>query len=1692
MDKDSERERKHQQQQNERQQEIVIATGGSVDEHFEESLRRAKEKHQQQQQQQQQQRSPWNSTLPLSVHPPLSHSSILMPGMLTSAPQSVLAPPVPPTQATISITSRTDLSKSSQNLSQLNSQQLYEAQRKVALGIPPNYQADRSRKEFDKQRNDYFNSFMSRMPLDWSQQAEIEKQQQRVHAQVQAHVQAQAQQQAQQAAQKQAQQQAQAQQQKQMQYSQKYAAIPQQQSPSAKPDLYKLGSDAASITPIGYSFAPYIARDSKGQLKEHPSPQLLHEMQQNSQSGVIVKHDTKSSQQKSSLHQPYANIPSSVSHHPAYDSYPSAPVVNNSDRYARGLATISTSPQNQQQPPSQKQSPQPSHRQTPPNSSYNMIVVGNPAKQKVSSPAPSHVYGKPEPASPMHTPHNRTQEVPQPHPAVKPIFHQQIYGPPMAHTSRTPETKQIYPSPTSNLRPQTHSVPISGIPLQLSSSPLPPPPESHTSGVSPHHLDVVKNFSTSPKMRGGPSPVSEQTQPLDLGVASSSKSRENDSGRRKASPFPVTSLIETKKMRTEPPSSQISHTTIELLHSQQLNLSQKETQDEKKPKFEPMQVDTPSPQGRITPKSVEATNNNNNNSNSGSATPTPPSTPQLQNTTTEAPKVTTTTQSTTTTTNQTTTTTTTSSFTAPRHLKKAWLQRHTGEDIEDTTGVIGSGNCIKLPLKLENAAGQIKTNTLVTGNGKEEPAANNVKEENNSVSENKLVQMKKGRETSNSNNVQSNSNNNKDETNESNEQKDASGSDIESESEKNSDTDKESVSGKSDSGTKRINNGTRHSVTSRNEPRKRGRKPKLIKEEINLKKKQIIAAVKAENDPFCKPPIAQLKKTGEPFLQDGPCFEVAPKLAKCRECRLTPSQRFKTVASNIFCRFYAFRKLKYNKNGQLAIAGFSDPIHDPKEDDLKLWVPDVDSPPPDLDLQVARFLLAQVADQFCDLLHQEKEALKENMSDDKTVAWKRVVQGVREMCDVCETTLFNFHWVCEKCGFVVCIDCYKSRKHDGEDEDDKKKRKLWGEPSKDRDEFSWLLCSNRSAHDQERLMLTQIIAGDSLNALGRQAHELRALWDIQQYCGCPMSKDPPPKAMKTVCKEYITKLLKNENAKNKSLDCKNNSIKVENDASGDGENQNSLKWLADVALKQEPGLNGFEDDKNNVDKELEDDDGHSALRNLLTRPSSKNKDGESFKKPPKKTKIESNDVIGKYNKGEEETDITSKSVELKHFITKNRKKRSYMPIRIMTHQQSNVLYPNIPHQWLCDGKLLRLLDPHADNFRLFQEQWKRGQPVICSDVSKKLNMNLWTPEAFSNDFGEDKNDLINCMSGNIVPNQPMKKFWDGFEHLTRRLKDDNGQMMLLKLKDWPPAEDFAEIMPTRFTDLMKALPLGDYTQREGKLNLASRLPDCFVRPDLGPKMYNAYGSALYANKGTTNLHLDISDAVNVMVYVGIPRDGNADEHIKEAFRAIDSAGCDILTRRRVREKNELPGALWHIYAAKDADKIRDLLNKVRIENGERLSPDQDPIHDQSWYLDGPLRERLYKEYGVEGYPIVQCLGDAVFVPAGTPHQVRNLHNCIKVAEDFVSPENVSHSFQLTQEFRELSDTHSNHEDKLQIKNIIYHTIKDAIACLSHLVSNEISESQSSSFTFPNQRNNSPNSSSSNTLQSNAISTSVKL
>ncbi len=47
------------------------------------------------------------------------------------------------------------------------------------------------------------------------------------------------------------------------------------------------------------------------------------------------------------------------------------------------------------------------------------------------------------------------------------------------------------------------------------------------------------------------------------------------------------------------------------------------------------------------------------------------------------------------------------------------------------------------------------------------------------------------------------------------------------------------------------------------------------------------------------------------------------------------------------------------------------------------------------------------------------------------------------------------------------------------------------------------------------------------------------------------------------------------------------------------------------------------------------------------------------------------------------------------------------------------------------------------------------------------------------------------------------------------------------------------------------------------------------------------------------------------------------------LKTVDESDCDLLTRARVREEGVVIGAIWHIYHPRDADKIRDMLNKVR-------------------------------------------------------------------------------------------------------------------------------------------------------------------
>ncbi|NXF05631.1 JHD2C protein, partial [Smithornis capensis] len=317
-------------------------------------------------------------------------------------------------------------------------------------------------------------------------------------------------------------------------------------------------------------------------------------------------------------------------------------------------------------------------------------------------------------------------------------------------------------------------------------------------------------------------------------------------------------------------------------------------------------------------------------------------------------------------------------------------------------------------------------------------------------------------------------------------------------------------------------------------------------------------------------------------------------------------------------------------------------------------------------------------------------------------------------------------------------------------------------------------------------------------------------------------------------------------------------------------------------------------------------------------------------------------------------------------------------------------YSDIQYSWICDKHVLWLRDhKNSNNWKLFKECWKQGRPVLVSGMHKKMNFSLWKAESISLDFGNQQADILNCKDS-IISNTNVKEFWDGFEDVSKRQKIKNGETALLKLKDWPSGEDFKTMMPARYEDLLKSLPLPEYCSPEGKLNLASHLPGFFVRPDLGPRLCSAYGECVAATKdhdiGTTNLHIEVSDVVNILVYVGIAK-GNGVLSKSGVLKKLEEEDLDDLLRKRLKDSSELPGALWHIYAGKDADKIREFLQKIAKEQGLEVLPEHDPIRDQSWYVNKKLRQRLFEEYGVKTCTVIQFLGDAIILPAGALHQV---------------------------------------------------------------------------------------------------------
>jgi len=376
----------------------------------------------------------------------------------------------------------------------------------------------------------------------------------------------------------------------------------------------------------------------------------------------------------------------------------------------------------------------------------------------------------------------------------------------------------------------------------------------------------------------------------------------------------------------------------------------------------------------------------------------------------------------------------------------------------------------------------------------------------------------------------------------------------------------------------------------------------------------------------------------------------------------------------------------------------------------------------------------------------------------------------------------------------------------------------------------------------------------------------------------------------------------------------------------------------------------------------------------------------------------------------------------------------------------------VPHSWLDNGCVLRL-EGNTDTSAavdLFQEIWSRGQPVVVTNATKSLNINKWYPNGLNDDFGDEQVELIDVKTGNSLGEHSLKRFLDGYNTVLKRPKDENGKPVVARIFGWPGSsgDEFKDILPDRSSEFLEVLPVPCYTGRAAPLNLAASLPDTFARAEVGPRAFITYGD-VSDTKPSTALLVERADSVIVCVHAQIPKNDDLDpeEFRAKAVKIMETLGCDTASIKQ--NSNKTPAAIWTIFHPSDGDKIRDLLNKISSKDQDQKRPlNYDPFLEENVVLDDLLTKRLKDEYDVKPYVITQFQGEAIFIPAGSPRQVKHLQSVISLESDFVSPENVSQSFFMYRQLRHLCDSQKQPiVDKLSVKNLIFHSVKNAVATL---------------------------------------------
>ncbi|CAL9106172.1 unnamed protein product [Musa acuminata var. zebrina] len=128
------------------------------------------------------------------------------------------------------------------------------------------------------------------------------------------------------------------------------------------------------------------------------------------------------------------------------------------------------------------------------------------------------------------------------------------------------------------------------------------------------------------------------------------------------------------------------------------------------------------------------------------------------------------------------------------------------------------------------------------------------------------------------------------------------------------------------------------------------------------------------------------------------------------------------------------------------------------------------------------------------------------------------------------------------------------------------------------------------------------------------------------------------------------------------------------------------------------------------------------------------------------------------------------------------------------------------------------------------------------------------------------------------------------------------------------------------------------------------------------------------------------------------------------------------------------GAIWDVFRRQDVPKLNEYLkiNWTNLTSSSEFTNLVMPLYNQAVYLNNDQKKMLKEQFRIEPWTFEQHVGEAVFIPAGCPFQVRNLQSSVQLVLDFLSPESLREAARMAEEIRCLPN---NHEAKLKMLEV---------------------------------------------------------